>query len=184
MKCRWYQFLISRSLDDDRPLSPRLEQHLANCEPCREFWVRQRDVIRGLHETKSTASEIEPSPFLRTRILQQTKSEESAPAIGGNVRWMWGGIAATAVVALVALMPFLETSRSNVGIAPSQNDTVSVALLEKTSRFTSGGNLLQAATNIDQPLHQELNLVISDAQNAIRSLREELLPSHLLAKGD
>lgn len=184
MKCRWYQFLINRSLDEERTLPPNVKRHLADCAQCHDFWTRQRDMIQRMHETKSFRAEMNPGPFLRTRILQRIKTDEAVPADGGFTRWIWSGIAATAVVALIVFTLFLKSSRPNVRLAQSQNDVVSVALLEQTSRFTSGGNLLQAATNIDQPLHQELNFVISDAQNALRSLREELLPSHLLAKGD
>lgn len=184
MKCRWYQFLINRALDDERPIPANATRHLENCARCQDFWERQRRMIQRMHEAAGDGAEGEPSPFLRRRILNQIEGEQPVPARFGLGRWVWGGVSASAIVALVALLPLLKQSRSNVGPGSAQADVVSVALLEQTSRFTSGGNLLRAATNIDQPLHKELNLVISDAQNALHSLREELLPSHLLAKGD
>lgn len=184
MKCRWFQFLINRSLDDGRPLSPNTQRHLADCARCHDFWRQQSRLIDRFQQNKKEVTGTEPGPFLRSRVMNRIKAEQPSATPAGVNRWMWGGLAVSAVVLMVALVPVMKPVSVNNQAAKNRTEVVSVALLEKTSRFTSGGNLLQAATNIDQPLHQELNLVISDAQNALRSLRQEFVPSQLLAKGD
>ena len=188
MKCRWFQFLINRVLDDGRPLSPRIERHLVQCAVCRESHQRQRRVTERLSNDRQLATDAEASPFLRARILNQLKREpQSAPAMTMG-RWAGAGIAGVALVVALFAMP----RRSNDPLGPSANNVpvasrsplVSVAFLESTARFTSGGNWLQAATNLDQPLQKEMALVIGDARAVLRSLTAELVPAQLLVNRD
>lgn len=188
MKCRWIQFVINRSLDDERPLPPAVERHLESCAHCREFKERQSQAISRMRDTRSGQMQADPSPFLRARILNQIRAEQPATVRNGFGRWAWGGLAvaivATAIVTASFLKPAHPVSVANLQPAKNQQEFVPAVLLERTTSLTSGGNLLRAATNIDRPLHKELNLVINDAQNALRSLRYEFVPSQLLAKGD
>jgi hypothetical protein len=185
MKCRWFQFLINRALDDGRPLSPRTERHLAQCAVCGQSRQRQLLVAERLSADRPLATDAEASPFLRTRILNHVKSEpQFAPSINVG-RWAWAAVASVALVVALFAIP----RRSNESLGPiankvpaaSRSPVVSVALLESTARFTSGGSWLQAATNLDQPLQKEMDLVINDARKVLRSLTADLLPAQLLA---
>ncbi len=188
MKCRWFQFLINRVLDDGRPLSPRIERHLAQCAVCRESHQRQRRVAAHLSADRPLATAGDAAPFLRARILNQLKREpQSAPAMTLG-RWAWAGVAGVALVVALFAMPRrsiepMGPSANNVPVA-SRSPLVSVAFLESTARFTSGGNWLQAATNLDQPLQKEMALVIGDARAVLRSLTAELVPAQLLVNRD
>lgn len=184
MKCRWYQFLIDRALDDGLPPPEKARRHLQHCAPCRQRFARQEELVRQLARPDPSAKETAPGPWLRARILNNLAGEQPHPApAGGPGRRLILAGAAAMVLALFAWMP-LETNRT-AGRAPaSSGDAMAVVLLEKSGRVTSGGELLLVVTNFDQPLQRELNLVIDDARSALRSLQADLLPSQLLAKSD
>jgi hypothetical protein len=188
MKCRWYQFVINRALDDGRDLPPGADGHLLRCARCRDFFEDQRGVINQMHRMAPAGDAPQASPCLRARILNRIQAGPRRAVAPRPGRLSWAGMAVIIGVAVALVLPLLKPGQK-VPVAAGNNggtktELVSVALLEQSGRLTSGGDWLQAATNIDQPLHREMNLVISDAQNAWRSLREELLPSHLLAKSE
>jgi len=187
MMCRLYQMWINRALDDGRKLSARLEQHLVRCERCQDHYERQMAVVRTL-SAKAPQRTAEPSAFLRARILNEIKSTPPPETAPRFMRWAWaGGVAAA--IALAGIFFQLRTPPPANQIAhhtpaPPPSQASASALLAATSRFTDGSQLLQVATNIDQPLQKEMNLVLADARTVLRSLQTEFVPATLLAKGN
>jgi len=203
MKCQLYRFWINRAFDDGQRLTARSARHLADCEECRRWHERQLLVVQRLQAGRQTAgaigtavstvggaagaTEVAP-PFLRARILNEIKADSRREAPVTFTRWAWVG-AAVAAVALAMIAAQSSTKQAALLVAPNEPASASVpksatALIEATSRFADGGRLLQVATNFDQPLQEEMHLVLEDARAALRSLQLEFVPSALLAKRD
>lgn len=203
MMCQVYRMWINRALDDGRPLSARVERHLAGCEECRRWHERQSLVVQHLRTGRwmtgaigtatstvvgaDQATEAVP-PFLRSRILNEIKANSRRKAPVSFARWAWVGAAVAAVALVIIAGP---SSPKPVALVVAPNEPASAgapnsatALIEATSRFSDGGRLLQVATNLDQPLQEEMHLVLEDARAALRSLQSEFVPSTLLAKRD
>ena len=90
-------------------------------------------------------------------------------------------------VALAVIVDWSPTEEGSPLIASNERASASVSkstanFLEATTRFADGGRLLQVATNLDQPLQREMNLVLGDARAALRSLQAEFVPATLLAR--
>ena len=201
MKCRLCKFWMDRALDDGRPLSARIERHVANCEECRRYHEAQQSVVRRLQAGRRMAGAIETAdstlaaaagateiapPFLRARILSEIRSDSRREAPVSVTRWAWVG-AAAAAVALAVIVDWSPTEEGSPLIASNERASASVSkstanFLEATTRFADGGRLLQVATNLDQPLQREMNLVLGDARAALRSLQAEFVPATLLAR--
>ena len=178
MKCQWFQFLIRHNIDDGQPLNGATRRHVDACPGCRSFYEAERTVARQLNARGEIHAE--PSPFLKQRILNQIHAE-AQPTPGSALRWI--GAAAVASVALVLTLVF-------AGSAPESAPSVTAASSTKqewvtaTARVTSSEPLFRGVTNLNQPLHQELNLVLQDARAALDTLKEEFVPHMLLASSD
>lgn len=202
MMCRLYQMWINRVLDDGRPLPARVERHLAACEECRRWHERQSLVVQRLlagrrsvgaigaavstGEDAAGATEV-ASPFLRARILNEIIRDPGREAPVAFVRWLWaGGVAAAITLAMVLTQWRTEPAADLIARdQPTATHThASAVFLNVTTRLSDGGQLLLVATDFDQPLQNEMNLVLGDARAALRSLQSEFLPGTLLAKRD
>lgn len=202
LTCKFYQAWINRALDEDRSLSARVARHLARCPHCRRWHEGQQSVIsrlRAIHRydevgTGDTAADMagqvttSAPPFLRARILNEIKSDPQRGAPRVPSRWAWAGtVVATLAVAWFLTRPgmqpapevMVQDARPELAASGSVTD-----IIEVTTRFTDGGRLLQVATNVDQPLQREMQLVLADARAALRSLQSEFVPGALLAKSN
>lgn len=184
MNCLLHRFWIDRALDDGRPLSARIERHLAGCPDCRRHHAQQTRLLRQL-AGGGEGIRAEPSPFLRTRILGAVKAA-ARPANPSMPRWAW----AAGCAGLLALAAIIFSSGSAPESGPVAQTEAFVpvtppadtGLLETPARWTDGGRWLQVTTNLDQPLQRELNLVLEDARKALRALSADFLPGELLAQ--
>jgi len=203
MKCRVYRFWINRALDDNRPASARIARHLAGCEECRRWHERQERVVHRLQAGRRMAGAIETAdstmadaagatevapPFLRARILNQLTADPRRDAPPGFTRWARAG-GVVAAIALAVTLTRMQTEPTTDRVAHDEpaegrNPASATAVFEATARLTDGGRLLQAATNFDQPLQQEMHFVLDDARAVLRSLQTEFIPSTLLAARD
>lgn len=207
MKCRFFRFTMSRALDDRRPLSARTERHLAGCASCREHHQAQLLLIRDFQTggkieglAASCASRLRtgtaaeaahpvpratgPSQFLRSRILNEITNSPHRESPAALARWFWAfGIAAVIVLAAIISQ---SQRRPTLDLVAEDQPTpnAAAALMVATVRFANGGQLLQAASDLDQPLQTEMNLVISDARAVLRSLQTDFVPSQLLASSE
>jgi predicted anti-sigma-YlaC factor YlaD len=189
MMCRWFQFQINRALDDGRPLPSQVRDHLSNCPTCRELHERQSRVAGQLTEERDAADERDVDPFLRSRVLNRIRGEVQTSRPPAFARWGWAALALILFLAILQVIPRGGLDRQETVATSSQKDpvqtkAVSVAWMKSTARLTSGGELLQTVTNIDQPLQKEMELVLADARTVLRSLRADLVPSQLLARSE
>ena len=111
MFCILYKWIISRSMDTDKPLPPRLAGHIDRCPACKAFHSRCLAVADRLSE-QAPPQACEVSSELHAKILSglhsQSRSNTSGTLAQLNVRRLWPRLApllASAVVllALVAL---------------------------------------------------------------------------------
>lgn len=184
MMCRIYRLWLDRSLDDRRPLPALVERHLAGCTSCRRHRESQERLVRRLRAGATTVP-TEPSPFLRTRILNEVRADARQAAALPQARLIWAGsVLAVLVLGFVLFRPSRPmVDESALAKAPvSTVPDPAAALLVATTRITDGGRLLQVATNIDQPLQKEMHLVLQDARTVLRSLQTEFVPATLLAQ--
>ncbi|GEM_PF-2202848 len=177
MKCRWYQFQIHRLLDEGQPLPAQVEAHVKACAWCESFHRDQANV----HERLSAAVEenAAPSPFLKNRILNAIAREECVPSSPASPRWI--GVGAFAAVALALTLVAI-----NYNSTPPREQVVisrqrpAPEWIEMTARVTSGGSLFRVATNLNQPLQHEMDLVVRNARAAWNSLANDFVPAGLL----
>jgi len=146
------------------------------CARCESFYRAQSEVHQRLSATVDSNST--PSPFLKSRILNEIADEEGTPV--SSSRWEWIGAGAFALLALTLALGIVD-----FGPKPTRTQLVKERLapewIEMTAEVTSGSSLFRAATNLNQPLQHEMDLVIRDARAALSSLKNDFVPSLLLA---
>jgi anti-sigma-K factor RskA len=83
---RWHDDLAAYALGALEPgQSAELERHLAACEECRTELEWLRPAVQLLPES---VERVEPSPELRSRLIEQVRSEaERAPSVPGSRSW-------------------------------------------------------------------------------------------------
>lgn len=175
-RCRLYRALISHAIDDDEPLPIRARHHVGQCPDCHAFWNRSRQLTRLLSEPPER---IDPSPFLNSRIaaaLEQVDIE--MPQARFTPSWIAAAVAGVATVVVIAL---ILTPGSDKMDGPNAGGlSTDSALIERTSILLDGQTLLDLGQTIDQPLQQEIRLVLADAKAAVQVLAENFLPQRLL----
>lgn len=176
MKCQWYQFWINRHVDEDSPLPTHVQTHIKTCHRCGAFHREQSDVRQQLRATPDGLPS--PSPFLKKRILNEIADEKNTRT--NPVGWRWIGGGAFAIFAAVSTLLLVNPSPEP---APPKFTRVTLApeWIELTAKVTSGEHLFRVATNLNQPLQQEMDLVIQNAQAALTFLANDFVPSTFLA---
>ncbi len=103
MTCREARIQIQTWLDAalESSLARALEDHLADCDTCRQ----EADALRALTETLSQEGLLRPSPELTARLLRQLAARRFRPA---TPRWaealtLVGAAAAGASLAVIGL---------------------------------------------------------------------------------
>jgi len=176
MKCRWNQFWINWHMDEDRPLPTRIQVHIKSCARCEVFYREQTGVRRQL--TGATNEPSSPPPFLKQRILNEIALEERTAS--RPIKWRQAGTVAFAAVAVLLTLIVMDSKPEPV---PSQivNAPLPPEWIKLTTKMTSGESLFRVATNFNQPLQQEMDLVLENAQAVLNSLTKDFVPSTLLA---
>jgi hypothetical protein len=105
MFCFLQRWKIDRALDEGDALAPRTEAHVARCADCRRHHEQQRTVVHRLEQSAAMPVP-EPPAFLRSRVMNALRSEQSAPL---PVRWGVAAWAPVAVVAAIAMVGILQT---------------------------------------------------------------------------
>jgi hypothetical protein len=180
MKCQWYQFWINRHTDEDSALPAHVQTHIKTCHRCSALHREQSDVHQQLKAAADGLQSPSPSPFLKKRILNEIAGEKTARTNPIGWRWISGGAFAV-ILAVVTL--FLVNPNPNSEPAPPKFTKVTLApeWIELTAKVTSGDHLFHVATNLNQPLQQELDLVIQNAQAALTFLANDFVPATFLA---
>jgi hypothetical protein len=181
IKCHILRIRIGAALDAGRPLSGRLESHLAHCPECTAWCRTQRELAGRLRQT---VPRVEAPPFLQERILRAIGNSRPQPEASS---WMWrAGAVAAAVVAVLAIpMPQRGHQKGLADTATGTKFLSSDVLPASTSSDSSGGNRwLQSAVAMDQPLRREFNLLKVDGLNTLRALKAGFVPGIILPDND
>ncbi|HAV61987.1 MAG TPA: hypothetical protein DCY13_06445 [Verrucomicrobiales bacterium] len=184
MKCRLFQIWINWRLDDGRPLPDAALRHLASCPRC-SVALRNHQVAETALRQSPAPPNPPPSPWLTGRIMSEVQKEEPVRHPPFVVRAL-PAMAALIVITLFVLFRHLPTQ--GPGGPPSQSasapEPLRIEWLEATARLTDGPGAWLGSTNVNDPLQQELELVLGDARSALSSLKKEFIPSQLLAVND
>jgi hypothetical protein len=78
IKCWHYRRIISRSLDENTPLPPAAQAHIANCQDCRRLCEVEHEIVRRLSASAAAQKRSQPPPFLQARIMAQIASSPPA----------------------------------------------------------------------------------------------------------
>ena len=97
MNCRQWSAEISERSRRGAAPGEDLARHLAECPDCAGRWQRETELSRDLGTVRQAAAGLRSSDSARARLLAEFDARH-APA--PSSRWVWGAIAATAVVAV------------------------------------------------------------------------------------
>ncbi len=180
-KCWRYRRIISRSADENAPLPPAAQAHVAQCQDCRRLYATEHEIVRRLSASAAAQKWREPAPFLHTGIMARIASSQP----GARRAWMpshlrWPLALATACIVLTTIL--LWPGRPGPKPAPGQTVQVQPPRAVETaaSRDWPDTTLLtQWATNVNQPLRTELQAVFHDARGAVTALADNFFPETL-----
>jgi hypothetical protein len=191
MNICWIQRLrIVRGVADRGELPASTRRHLDHCTACQSFHERHQRLEAALRRTPALGL-LEPSPFLRGRIMAEiSRTAPSAEATGSirPGRWAWGSAAAVFAVAVslwlvwpprpdpVAALPVPATPPAALVGVP--------ALVSSPMQWLERVEIQTVSRQLDEPLERELNLVVEDARNAVRVLAKNFVPDSLLKNPD
>ena len=177
MFCWLNQRLISRRVDADEELSPRLHRHVAKCERCQVHFGEQRAVARRL--TATHAGRREAPPFLHGGIMAALRTAEIEPQPRRPFprRAAALSLALTTIVALwLAWNPdsVLTPQRLTVTKTPASN---SPGVAEEAFPSVPSLNFDRLGRNLEQPLAEEAGALMADAKAALQLLAQNFVPT-------
>jgi hypothetical protein len=161
MFCFLQRWKIDRALDEGDALAPRTEAHVAHCADCRHHHEQQRAIVNRLEQSAQLPVPDAPA-FLRSRVMNALRSEQSAPL---PVRWGVAAWAPVAVVAAIAMVGILQTDpqpkpRSNPPVAEAP------AALPAMPAMNLQAALQKMPGQIAAPYDRELQNLLSDLKSA------------------
>jgi len=181
IKCWHYRRMISRSLDENTPLPPAAQAHLAECQDCRRRCQTEREIVRRLSAGAAAPKRPQPPPFLQARIMARIASSPPAARRASHPFLIYGTIGLAAAYIVLTTI-FVRPGRSGFKPSPGQIAYVQPERAAGTafSKDWSGPALLAGlATNLDQPLETEMRAVVQDARGAATALADNFFPEEL-----
>ncbi|HRE80774.1 MAG TPA: hypothetical protein PLN52_06985 [Opitutaceae bacterium] len=189
---RWYQV-------SDRPL-PGWLQRACDCDPRLAAELSAELGVTERLRVDARPPVIDPSPYLAARVnyaVKDSMARRGSFAVRNGFR-----MAALAGAVCLALLlfsrwpapssgtitdPRLATTESTLTLNPSGRETVGIksgdaavaTVASPDARAVTGA---APALNWENPLDQEVNLVIADAKDAVRFLTTSFLPRSALAE--
>jgi anti-sigma factor RsiW len=119
--CRKYEELLARYIHGDLLLRDReiLEEHLAMCPDCERLYADVTDMDHVLRELPG--KEVEPPPWLASRILANLPEERETPAWHRWGRWAagFGAVCACALAVALTLYRGAPPGGERVATAPA-----------------------------------------------------------------
>ena len=167
MFCFLQRWKIDRALDEGDALTPRAEAHVARCADCRRHHEQHRAVVNRLEQSAQLPVPEAPA-FLRSRVMNVLRDEESAPL---PVRWGVAAWAPVAVVAAIAKVGILQTDpqpappaqpRPNLLVAKVPPNLPPVALPSMNLQVA----LQKVPSQIAAPYDRELQNLQNDLKSA------------------
>jgi hypothetical protein len=181
IKCWHYRRIISRSLDENTPLPPAAQAHIANCQDCRRLCEVEHEIVRRLSASAAAQKRSQPPPFLQARIMAQIASSPPA-ATRASKPFSRYWPAALAIACLVLTIILFRPGRHVSQPSPGQIARVqSPKPVENNSarNWSDPALLTGLATNLDQPLETEMHAVLQDARGAATALADNFFPDKL-----
>jgi hypothetical protein len=183
IKCWHYRRIISSSVDANAALPHPAQNHLQICPACREYYEAETKIARQL-SAGAGAQQRSPSPFLHARIMS---SIANPLPVAGERRQMpgrlgWSVALVTACIFLAGILwlrhqpsPFGLVGPLASGSAPVSSESALPVKLPDALQFR------EWTTKLDEPLANEMKLVVNDAKTAMNSLADNFLPGALRA---
>ena len=159
MFCFLQRWKIDRALDEGDALTPRAEAHVARCADCRRHHEQQRAVVNRLEQSAQLPVPEAPA-FLRSRVMNALRGEESAPL---PVRW---GVAAWATVAVVAAIAMVGILQTDPQPAPRPRPNPPVVELPAMPEMNLQATLQKVPSQITAPYDLELQNLQNDLKSA------------------
>ena len=179
IKCWHYRRIISRSADENAPLPPAAQAHVAQCQDCRRIYETEQEILRRLSAGAAAQKQQLAPPFLHTRIMARIESAQPGARRAAKpslLRWP-AALAAACVAALL-----LWAGRPGSKPIPGPIARVQPARAVETATavdWPDATRLTQWATNPDQPLETEMHSVFHDARGAMTALADNFFPEKL-----
>jgi hypothetical protein len=163
MFCFLQRWKIDRALDEGDALAPRTEAHVAHCADCRQHHEQQRTVVHRLEQSAAMPVP-EPTAFLRSRVMNALRGEQSAPL---PVRWGVTAWAPVAIVAAIAMVGILQNDpQSKPQPRPNPPVAEAPAALPAMPTMNLQAALQKMPGQIAAPYDRELQNLQSDLKSA------------------
>jgi hypothetical protein len=206
INCWRYRRIISRSADENAPLPPAAQAHVARCPACRRVFVTEHEIVRGLSSGAAARKRRQPPPSLHAGIMARIASLQAgarrpskgsllrrplamATTVSERLRFQAAVLGsrlrrplalATACIVLAAFLFWPARS----GLKPSPARIVQVQPPPRVKAaspmdWPDAALLTQWATNLDQPLQTEMQAVFHDARGAVNALADNFIPEKL-----
>jgi hypothetical protein len=181
IKCWRYRRIISRSADENAPLPPAAQAHVAQCQDCRRIYETEHQIVRRLSAGAAAQKWRQPAPFLHARIMARiAASERRLRAAGPSPHLRRPLLLATACMVLATIL--LWPGRPGPKPSPGQIVLVQPPRTVQTAPQMDWADttlLTQWATNLDKPLQTEMQAVFHDARGAVTALADNFFPEKL-----
>jgi predicted anti-sigma-YlaC factor YlaD len=182
LRCWLYRSIISRHVDDNKELPPKLQLHLHDCPACRQHFEAQTQVARRLAASAASLRK-SPSPYLRSRILSSLdEPEREVSLVAKAIRPAWSGmLVGCGLVLILALIivggthllsPEPQVAMSQPSLFPS------LAKLGPKLKMANSERVAEWTGVLEQPLEKEIQLMLGDAKSAAHLLADSFLPSN------
>jgi hypothetical protein len=178
MKLCWlYEKAISRAVDAGSQTPAWVNRHLDQCIECHQSYQAHVRLTAAL--TASAPSQVaSPSPFLHARIMSALDHQTGRDQTLGKIFQALRSVLIPAFgLFLLGLIWLWKSESPNSTQQPAVSSLVAVS--ERFAPAGSGVNvakLLKWSENLDQPLENEIHLVVDDAKSAWSSLSDNFLP--------
>ena len=171
MYCILQRWKIDRALDEGDALTPRLEAHVTRCVDCHRHYEQQHAVVNRLEQSAQLPVPEAPA-FLRSRVMNALRDEESVPA---PVRWGVAAWAPVAVEAAIALVGILQTEpHPSPSAQPRPNPLVTKAPPNLPSVALPSMNLQAALQNVPSQIAAPYDRELQNLQNDLKSAGQYL----------
>jgi hypothetical protein len=184
IKCWLYRRIISRSADENAPLSQAAQAHLAECRECRRFCETEYEIVRRLNASAAARKRQQPPPFLHSRIMASIAASKPDTRVATGLSFLRrpASLALLAILAsgLTAVFLWLgrPASEPNLPQAARMQPPPAVTTVP-TMEWPNPATLTEWATTPDKPLDTEIQAILHDARGAMTALADNFLPEKL-----
>jgi hypothetical protein len=181
IKCWHYRRIISSSVDANAALPHLAQNHIQTCPACRKHYESETKIARQL-SAGAGAQQRSPSPFLHARIMSSIANSRPVAAertqMPGRLGW---AVALVTVCILLAGFLWLRHRPSPDGsVGPLATGPAPVSSESALPmKLPDAMQVREWTTKLDEPLENEMKLVVNDAKTAMNSLADNFLPGKL-----